>query len=390
MEWHPGSWRSFKISQQSEYPDLAKLEVIEQKLSLLPPLVLPQEILELKGLLSNVTKFDKYFVIHAGDCAEEFIRYSLASTRKYLSILTQMAEVLESNTEKKIILIGRFAGQFAKPRSNPTERRDNIVLPSYRGDMINEIDFNAVARVAKPINLLKAYYHAQTKIKYLNIIYGSNRINKIYTSHEALLLNYEQAMTRKIDDGYYNLSAHFLWIGNRTRNLNEAHVEYARGIANPIAIKIGPEITADGLLELICKVNPQNELGKLILIARIGCRLIAKLLPGLMQATTREGCKVIWICDPMHGNTIKLGNKKIRRYSDMLSEIKQFFEISQGEGIAPNGIHIEMTEQEVQECDTLHPEQTQRCDPRLNSKQSLDLIHFLCQQIKIKNARNVS
>ena len=382
MGWYPASWRGFKISQQPEYPDLEKLEIIEQRLRVLPPLVLLQEILGLRNLLAGAAKFNNYFIIHAGDCAEGFTGYDLVSTRKYLTILTQMAGTLESGTKKQTVLIGRFAGQFAKPRSEPFEKRDDVVLPSYRGDMINEIEFTAAARVAKPINLLKAYHHARRKIKYLNMICGSEKIKKIYTSHEALLLNYEQAMTRKIDDEYYNLSAHMPWIGNRTRNLDEAHIEYARGIANPIAIKIGPEITADGLLRLISKINPRNELGKMILIARIGCKFIARLLPGLMQAAKKEGRNVIWICDPMHGNTTKLGNNKIRRYDDILSEIKQFFEISRGEDIYPGGIHIEMTEQEVQECDVLCPEQTYRCDPRLNGKQSLDLIYPLLRKIK--------
>ena len=378
MKWYLESWQKFKIRQNPKYYDQSELATIEQKLCTLPPLILPQEILKLKNLLENFNTSDNYFIIHAGDCAESFAECNLHNTKKHLAILNQMSQILTDSTNKKIILIGRFAGQFAKPRSQQKETQGKIILPSYRGDMINEVAFTKEARVAKPINLLKGYNYAYQKIKYLDVIYKNTKAKKIYTSHEALLLNYEQAMTKKIEDEYYNLSAHMLWIGNRTRNPKEAHIEYIRGIANPIAIKIGPEITPKELIELIVKVNSAN----LILISRIGAKKIRNLLPQLMRLTKKEKYNIIWICDPMHGNTAKMGKLKIRKYEDIISEAKQFFEISKEEKIYPAGIHLEITEQEVEECDVLQTDKIYRCDPRLNCQQSLNFTYFLSEQIK--------
>jgi 3-deoxy-7-phosphoheptulonate synthase len=446
--WNPDSWRSLPIKQQPEYKDLKQLKAVESELSALPPLASADEARALKRELADAA-VGKAFLLQGGDCAESFAEFSEENLRRFFRVLLQMTMALMYGAGVPVVKVGRIAGQFAKPRSDSTEKKDGQELPAYRGDMVNAMEFEAEGRSPDPERLLKAYYQGAATINYLRTLarggYASlNRINRwnmefaqssaqgkrfadlvarinecigfisacglpideveqfseasFFTSHEALLLGYESSLTRidKNDGKHYAGSAHMLWIGDRTRSPDEAHVEFMRGIANPIGMKVGPSMTADGLLKLIDILNPDNEPGRLTLISRMGSGKIGELLPPLVRAVKESGKVVVWSCDPMHGNTIKSPNGyKTRKFTDILAEVRQFFAIHKAEGTHAGGVHFEMTGQDVTEClggaqaisemnlsDRYHT----HCDPRLNASQSLELAFLIAETLKKQKA----
>ncbi len=437
--WTPSSWRNFTAKQQPQYPDQKHLQEVENQLQNFPPLVSCDEIENLKKELAMVAN-GQAFLLQGGDCAESFSEFSHGNLKNFFRTIMQMTVALMYGIKKPVVKIGRVAGQYAKPRSQDSETIDNLELPSYRGDIINSIDFNEESRTANPKRLIDSYFYSSASLNYLRSLalggYGNlikvNEWNKdfahsltsrksaemvvenindflqfmnacgidfnnipqittanFFTSHEALLLNYEQSFTKISADNqeYYNTSAHFLWIGDRTRNINEAHIEYMRGIANPIGFKVGPSIKVEELVALIDILNPNNIPGKITLISRMGAEQIAKILPPLVKATKNKS--VIWICDPMHGNTIKSSNGfKTRKFDDILKEISEFFRIHREIGTYAGGVHFEMTGQDVTECLggnqkiselNLHDRYHTHCDPRLNSSQSVELAFAIAE-----------
>lgn len=445
MSWNPSSWRDFPIKQQPTYKDIKKLKEIEEELKTYPPLIFAGEARELKNRLSKVAKGEA-FLLQGGDCAESFANFNAQNIRDLFKVLLQMNMVLMYSFRKPVVKIGRIAGQYAKPRSSDYEEVNGIKLPSYRGDIVNDIDFTPEAREAKPQKLLEAYYKSAAtlnlirafarggfasldKVHQWNVDFVKNkdlgekfeelatkitdslkfmeacgidikntpqlRETTLYTSHEALLLNYEEALTRKdsFSGDWYDGSAHFLWIGDRTRDINGAHVEFFRGIKNPIGVKVGPSMKKDELLELIDKLNPENEAGRLTLIVRMGADKISELFPPLLRAVKEEGKNVIWSTDPMHGNTYKTdGGLKTRDFEKILSEVKQFFQIHKAEGTYAGGIHLEMTGSNVTECtgsvssyitpEGLKSRYHTQCDPRLNADQALELAFMIAESMK--------
>ena len=442
-EWKPDSWRSLPIKQQPKYNDKALLAKIERDLTQFPPLVTIDEIERLKAELALVCE-NKAFLLQCGDCAESFAEFSHANLKSFFRTLMQMTVSLMQGVKKPVVKVGRIAGQYAKPRSQENETVDDLTLPSYRGDIINSIDFDEEARISDPKRLIHAYFYSSASLNYLRSLalggYGNLRkINKwneefahnlnskksteevvarindnlsfieacglnsatvpqlttasFFTSHEALLLNYEQAFTKKDKDSgkFYDQSAHMLWIGDRTRNPQEAHVEFMRGISNPIAFKIGPSINKTDLLKLLDILNPNNEAGRITLISRMGAKKIEELLPPLIVAVNNAGKKVIWSCDPMHGNTIKSSSGyKTRKFDDILLEIKSFFQVHRTLGTYAGGIHFEMTGQDVTEClggnqkiddEDLKDRYHTHCDPRLNASQSVELAFLIAQEL---------
>lgn len=433
--WSPDSWRRKVAHQQPHYEDPMALANVESQLSTFPPLVFAVETRQLREKLAQVAEGNA-FLLQGGDCAETFADFSANSIRDTFKVIMQMAIVLTYAGRKPVVKVGRIAGQFAKPRSSGVEVRDGVELPSFRGDIINGPDFTTGAREVDPQRMLRAYHQSTATLNLLRAfahggladlhqvsgwnlgfvagnelceqyqqlaheirdalsfmeVLGINSNNNsvlrqtdLYTSHEALLLNYEEALTRRdsLTDDWYNCAAHMLWIGERTRQLDAAHVEYMRGINNPIGVKIGPSITAGELLALIDALNPTNEAGRLTLITRMGADVLAEKLPQLARAVTAEGRKVVWSSDPMHGNTIKASNGfKTRSFDRILTEIQQFFGVLKAEGAHPGGIHLEMTGQQVTECvggsycvseeDLARRYETQ-CDPRLNADQVLEM-----------------
>lgn len=429
--WSPGSWRQKAIRQLPTYSDVNALKHIEDKLQHAPPLVVPFEVNGLKQQLAKAA-CGEAFILQGGDCAESFSECEPTIITNKLKILLQMSTILLHGLRKPIIRIGRIAGQYAKPRSCDYEKRDNITLPSYRGDAINCADFNLHARTADPTRLLSAYtYSAQTlnylralvqhgfaslhhseqwdlefvksssqkqhyqrvlksithAIELMNTLGTSPQANltrvDFYTSHEALLLPYEQALTRQHQQQWYNLSTHFPWVGMRTAQLDSAHIEYLRGIANPIAVKIGPDMTPMWLIELIDKLNPNNEPGRLTLIHRMGATQVEKCLPPLIRAVQATGKTVLWCCDPMHGNTqITETGIKTRHVNDILQELHSSFIVHKQLNSYLGGVHFELTGDNVTEClggadqltvDDLAQQYTSLVDPRLNYQQSLEI-----------------
>ncbi len=443
-KWKKNSWRDFNISQQPTYADKKKLKLVEEKIEKLPPLVFAGEVRSLKEKLKKVA-LGEAFLLQGGDCAESFSDFSANNLRDSFKVLLQMSAVLTYATSLPVVKIGRMAGQFAKPRSDNYEIKKGIKLPSYRGDIINDIAFNEKSRTPNPNRLLDAYSQSayalnlirafasggfadlekvhnwnldfvkrSTKKKYFELANsitdalnfmkacGFNKENvpefkqvDFYTSHEALLLNYEQALTREdsINGGWYDCSAHMLWIGERTRNLDEAHVEYMRGIENPIGIKIGPKVEEDYLIDLLNTLNPNNELGRVTLITRMGSDNIYKKLPLLIKKIKTSKKNVIWSCDPMHANTFKSSTGyKTRSFDKILSEIEAFFKVHHSENSFPGGIHLEITGLDVTECiggsqkikeENLSDRYHTHCDPRLNASQGLDLAFKLSDFLKI-------
>jgi 3-deoxy-7-phosphoheptulonate synthase len=442
--WTRSSWRDKPITQQPDYPDPQGLRQVEAELDRRPPLVFANEIEDLNQALARVSQ-GRAFLLHGGDCAESFAEFDADKIIDTCKVLLQMAVVLTFAGSCPVIKVGRLAGQFAKPRSAQTETVGNLKLPSYRGDMVNALAFSPAARTPDPQRLLHAYNQSAITLnllraytkgglgglhqvhqwnlefvrgsplgeKYQNLAdrigealafmqacgidmqtHATIRETTVYTSHEALLLNYEQALTHQDPETgkWYDRSAHMLWIGDRTRQLDHAHVEFVRRLGNPIGVKIGPTLQADRLLRLIERLNPENEPGRLTLIVRLGTQQIADKLPPLIQAVQREGSAVVWSSDPMHGNTLRTSlGIKTRSFDQILSEVRQFFEIHHAEGTYPGGIHCELTGQNVTECiggaqaiteNELAQQYVTHCDPRLNAKQSLELAFLISSWLR--------
>ncbi|MDN5929107.1 MAG: 3-deoxy-7-phosphoheptulonate synthase class II [Hyphomicrobiales bacterium] len=449
QRWSPNSWRAKPIQQAPSYPDTDALFVTEKQLSSYPPLVFAGEARKLKRALANVANGEG-FVLQGGDCAESFAEHGADNIRDFFRVFLQMAVVLTFAGSQPVVKVGRIAGQFAKPRSSDNETKDGATLPSYRGDIINGIEFEEKSRVPDPqrqimayrqsaatLNLLRAFaqggyasldnvhqwmlgfvadspqaerYQAlagriSETIEFMRAVgitsetNASLRETDFYTSHEALLLGYEEAMTRvdSTSGDWYATSGHMIWIGDRTRQPDHAHVEYCRGIKNPLGLKCGPSLTADGLLQLIDLLNPENEPGRLTLIARFGADKVTEHLPKLVRAVQKEGRKVVWSCDPMHGNTITAAGFKTRPFERILKEVQTFFDVHRAEGSHPGGIHVEMTGKNVTECtggaravtaDELQDRYHTHCDPRLNADQALELA-FLVAELLNKNRSGV-
>ena len=442
--WNLTSWRNKPIAQQPNYPDPVALQQIETELRVRPPLVFANEIENLNQGLARVAE-GQAFLLQGGDCAESFAEFNATKIEDTCKVLLQMAVVLTFAGSCPVVKVGRLAGQFAKPRSTNAEIINGVELPSYRGDMVNDMTFTPSARTPDPRRLLQAYNQSAITLnllraftkgglgdlhqvhqwnlefvkesplgeKYRNLAdrigealafmeacginvhdRASIRETTVYTSHEALLLNYEEALTHQDHDTgeWYDGSAHMIWIGNRTRQLDHAHVEFVRGLRNPIGLKVGPSLEPDMLLRLIEVLNPNNAPGRLTLIIRMGANYIADKLPPLIRHVQREGYKVVWSSDPMHGNTVKTSlGVKTRFFNQILAEVRDFFEIHHAEGTYPGGIHCEMTGQNVTECiggaqaiteQGLADKYITRCDPRLNAKQSLELAFLISDFLK--------
>ena len=440
QDWKPDSWQRRVAVQQPQYEQAGELETALRSLSRLPPLVTSWEILTLKGLLAEAAD-GKRFLLQGGDCAESFSDCNSGLISNRLKVLLQMSLVLVHGLRKPILRVGRFAGQYAKPRSTDTETRDGVTLPSYRGDLINGPEFTAASRRADPARLLQGHacsamtmnfvralidggfadlHHPEywdlawvehsplageyrrmvagiaDAVRFMETLAGQpiasfSRVD-FYTSHEALLLYYEQALTRQVPRqwGWFNLATHFPWIGMRTAALDGAHVEYCRGIRNPIGLKLGPGVMPDALLRVIEALNPDDEPGRLTLIHRMGAGAIAKTLPPLLQAVRASGRRVLWCCDPMHGNTETLGSGiKTRRFANIRSELEQAFDLHAAAGTRLGGVHLELTGEDVTECMGGARDITEAglaraykstVDPRLNYEQALELAMLIVRQ----------
>ena len=443
--WTPNSWRDFPIKQQPTYTDISKLLKVEEELSSYPPLIFAQEARRLKTDLAKVCAGEA-FLLQGGDCAESFAAFDANNIKSLFKVMMQMAVTMTFSGGKPVVKVGRVAGQFAKPRSSDFETVNGIELPSYRGDIINDVEFNEKSRIPQPKRMLKAYNQSAATMNLLRAfarggmanlhnvhswnqdylknnelgakyeelatkisetlqfmescgIHPSNTAQLaqtvLYTSHEALLLNYEEALTRKdsLTNDWYNCAAHMLWIGDRTRDLDGAHIEYFRGIQNPIGCKVGPSMKEDELIKLIDALNPNNEAGRLNLIVRMGADKVADHFPNLLKKVESEGKKIVWSCDPMHGNVEKASNGyKTRHFDNILSEVKQFFQIHKAQGSIAGGIHLEMTGQDVTECtgssscnittEDLTSRYHTQCDPRLNADQALELAFMIADTLK--------
>ena len=451
-KWTPDSWRSKPVRQAPDYPDAKAVAAVEATLTRYPPLVFAGEARRLKAALADVVA-GKAFLLQGGDCAESFAEFHPNNIRDTFRVLLQMAVVLTYGAACPVVKVSRMAGQFAKPRSADTETQNGVTLPAYRGDIINGMEFTAAARTPDPQRMLQAFSQSAATLNLLRAFAQGGyadlhrvhswtqgfvsqspagaryqeladrltetldfmaacgltsettpqiRETDLFTSHEALLLPYEQSLTR-IDSttgDWYDCSAHMLWVGDRTRQLDGAHVEFIRGVKNPIGLKCGPSLPADDLLKLIDVLNPEDEAGRLVLIARMGADKVEAKLPPLVRAVKKAGRKVVWCCDPMHGNTIvsKTGYKT-RAVDQVLREVRGFFAVHEGEGSYAGGVHFEMTGQDVTECiggatplsravsetdlaDRYHT----HCDPRLNAGQALELAFMIAEELKKKRA----
>ena len=450
-KWSPESWRGKPIEQTPDYPDPAKLAAAEARLRGYPPLVFAGEARRLMEMLGEVAE-GRGFLLQGGDCAESFAEFSANNIRDTFRVLLQMAVVLTFGAALPVVKVGRMAGQFAKPRSAATETIGGVELPSYRGDNINGIEFTAAARTPDPERLVQAYNQSAATLNLLrafaqggfadlhrvhrwNLDFVADsplghryaeladrlsetldfmaacgmtaestpqiRETEFFTSHEALHLAYEQALTRvdSLTGKWYACSAHMLCIGDRTRQVDGAHVEFARGIENPIGLKCGPSMESDDLLRLIDLLNPGNVPGRLTLIARMGADKVEARLPPLLRAVKRAGAKVVWSCDPMHGNTIKSSNGyKTRPFDRVLAEVRGFFAAHQAEGSHAGGVHVEMTGQDVTECiggakavteQSLADRYHTHCDPRVNASQALELSFLIADTLKRKRRQQL-
>ncbi|MBC6717516.1 MULTISPECIES: class II 3-deoxy-7-phosphoheptulonate synthase [Aurantimonas] len=450
-DWTPSSWRNMPIEQVPDYPDPAALADTEKRLATYPPLVFAGEARKLTRSLAEVAE-GRGFLLQGGDCAESFAEHGADNIRDFFRAFLQMAVVLTFAASQPVVKVGRIAGQFAKPRSSNNETRDGKTLPSYRGDIINGIEFDEASRIPNPerqemayrqsaatLNLLRAFaqggyanldnvhqwmlgfvggspeaerYRAladriSETMNFMRAIgidaesHPSLRETDFFTSHEALLLGYEEAMTRvdSTSGDWYATSGHMIWIGDRTRQEDHAHVEFCRGIKNPIGLKCGPSMEPDALLRLIDKLNPDNKAGRLTLITRFGHEKVEAHLPKLVRAVEREGRKVVWSCDPMHGNTITLNDYKTRPFDRILSEVQTFFDVHRAEGTHAGGIHIEMTGKDVTECtggarpvlaEDLSDRYHTHCDPRLNANQALELAFLVAELVKKDHAEDAA
>lgn len=439
-DWTPAGWRERPAAQQPRYPDEAELAGVVEELRRLPPLVTSWEILTLKKQLAEAQE-GKRFVLQGGDCAESFADCESALVSNRLKVLLQMSLVLVHGLRLPVVRVGRFAGQYAKPRSADMEERDGVTLPSYRGDFINQPEFTAQARTPDPRRMVKGHarsamtmnfvralvdggfadlHHPEywdlgwvghsplsddyrrmvaavgDAVRFMETISGTalHNLNRadFYTSHEALLLPYEEALTRQVPRqwGWFNLSTHFPWIGMRTASLDGAHVEYFRGLRNPVAVKVGPSVTPEQLLRLVDVLNPSNEPGRLALIHRMGAAQVAEKLPPLLEAVRREGHRVLWICDPMHGNTESTSNGyKTRRFDNIRGELETAFDLHAAAGTRLGGAHLELTGENVTECTGGARELTDTdlarayrstVDPRLNYEQSLEIAMLIVRK----------
>lgn len=442
-EWKASCWQDFEAKQQPDWPDKTVLQTTKNSLSKLPPLVFAGEIRSLEQELTRVENSEA-FVLQGGDCAEEFSQCTAPTIRENLKVLLQMAVILTYSGQKKIVKIGRIAGQYAKPRSKSTEMVGGIEMPSYRGDMVNLSQPDLESRIAKPSNLLSGYFYSAATLNILRAFtrggfanlensykwtaefvqdspvgkkYQSltNEIQRAlvfmrtvgldpqqhrqlrevthYTSHEGLLLDYEESMVRQdsLTGLNYDCSAHLLWIGERTNQSDGAHVEFFKGVNNPLGMKVGQGMKLDDLRRSLDKLNPENKQGKIMLITRLGANIIGDTLPKLIRAVQQEGHNVVWCCDPMHGNTYQEGSYKTRDFSAIIQEIKHFFQIHTSEGSIPGGVHLELTGLDVTECvgggqkisaQELSGYYQTICDPRLNAQQSLELAFEIADLLK--------
>ena len=438
--WSPASWRERPIRQQPDYPDAAALERALDEVRALPPLVNHGEVDALRAHLAKAAKGEA-FLLQGGDCAERFADCTKISIEAKLKILLQMSLVLTWGARIPVIRVGRMAGQYAKPRSNDTETVNGVELPSYRGDNVNSIKPDTAARIADPERLVKAYHHSTATLNYARALVdggfadlhhpqhwdlgfvrseaqrkeyedmverirdaidfvestgvrgtASLKTIELFSSHEGLLLAYEEVLTEKVNDQWYNLGAHFLWIGDRTRNLGDAHLEYFRGIENPIGVKVGKQMQPQELVEIITTLEPANRPGRITLISRVGAANIRETLPPLIAAVREAGRVVTWVCDPMHGNTTLTDTGlKTRNYDLILEELAAAFEIHQEQGGHLGGVHFELTGDDVTEC-TGGPQELSEadlsrsyetyCDPRLNYAQSLELALRIAQRLQ--------
>ncbi|MDB5594956.1 MAG: aroH [Hyphomicrobiales bacterium] len=445
--WTPDSWRARPIEQAPVYPDAAALGDVERQLSGFPPLVFAGEARKLKKALAKVSAGEA-FLLQGGDCAESFAEHSADNIRDFFRVFLQMAVVMTFAAASPVVKVGRVAGQFAKPRTNPTEKIDGVELPIYRGDIVNDTEFTLQGRTPDPRRQIEAYRQSAATLNLLRAFatggYASldnahrwmlgfvkdspqsgryqevaDRLTEtlnfmraigldpethqelrqtdFYTSHEALLLGFEQALTRvdSTTGDHYATSGHMLWIGDRTRQFDHAHVEYCRGVKNPIGLKCGPSIKPDDLLRLIDMLNPTDEAGRMTLICRFGSDKIVDHLPKLIRAVEKEGRTVLWSCDPMHGNTITAGGYKTRPFDRIMSEIRTFFAIHQAEGTYAGGVHLEMTGKNVTECtggarqimdSDLHDRYHTHCDPRLNAEQAIEVAFLVAELLKAERA----
>jgi 3-deoxy-7-phosphoheptulonate synthase len=442
-EWAPDSWRNYEARQLPEYPDAAVLNEVEQELRNYPPLVFAGEARALTSDLAQVAA-GKAFLLQGGDCAESFAEFHPNNIRDTFRVILQMAVVLTYASKLPIVKLGRMAGQFAKPRSAPNEEQGGISLPSYRGDIVNDIAFTEEGRIPDPRRMIRAYSQSAATLNLLRAFAQGGYANlhqvhswtldfmgrspwaqqyqavadrigdaldfmaacgvnpetvpqlkgtQFYTSHESLLLAYEQALTRQdsLTGDWYDTSAHFIWIGDRTRFEGSAHVEYLRGVGNPIGIKCGPSLEPDSLLRMLDTLDPNRVPGRITLITRYGHDKIEKGLPPLIRAIKTEGRPVVWSCDPMHGNVVKAANGyKTRPFERILAEVRGFFAVHRAEGTHGGGIHAEMTGQNVTECtggamaltdEALADRYHTHCDPRLNAGQSIELAFLLAEML---------
>ncbi|WP_439545611.1 class II 3-deoxy-7-phosphoheptulonate synthase [Sandarakinorhabdus sp.] len=443
-KWTPASWRAAEARQLPTYPDAAALQAVESELRSYPPLVFAGEARDLTTRLADAAAGNA-FLLQGGDCAESFAEFHPNTIRDTFRVLLQMAVVMTFASKMPIVKVGRMAGQFAKPRSGDFEEINGVSLPSYRGDNVNDNEFTPEARVPNPQRMIRGYMQSAATLNLLRAFASGGYANlhqvhkwnldfaarspwadqyaqladrigealdfmaaiglspdtvpqlqatSFFTSHEALLLGYEEAMTRQdsLTGDWYDTSAHMLWIGDRTRFAGSAHVEFLRGVGNPLGLKCGPSLEPDDLLRLIDTLNPGNTPGRLTLIARFGHDKVDQHLPRLIRAVKREGRHVLWSCDPMHGNTIKAaGGLKTRPFDRILSEVKSFFAIHRAEGTHAGGIHLEMTGQDVTECtggaiaisdEGLGARYQTQCDPRLNASQSLEMAFLIAEALK--------
>ena len=442
--WTPASWRERPAAQQPEWPDEAALDRALKQLAVLPPLVFAGEARNLQADLADVAA-GRAFLLQAGDCAESFEEFSADAIRDKLKVILQMAVVLTYGSGVPVVKVGRIAGQFAKPRSSPTEDVGGVTLPSFRGHIVNDDAPTPEARVPDPQRLVAAYHQSASTLNLLRAftkggfadlsqvhvwnqqfvassnegrryeaiaseidramrfmracgidLQAENRLHQVnfYTSHEALLLGYEEALTRRdsLTGDWYDCSAHMLWIGERTRQLDGAHVHFLAGVDNPLGVKIGPTVTPDEALRLCEILNPERAPGRLTLVSRMGASKVGTGLPPIVDAVTRAGHPVVWACDPMHGNTVtSAGGRKTRHFDDVLAEIQGFFAVCRAAGVWPGGVHIELTGDDVTEClggaeeileDHLDVRYTTTCDPRLNARQSLDLAFLVAELLR--------
>ena len=445
--WTPDSWRSKPIVQMPDYPDRDALKRVEAQLATFPPLVFAGEARHLKRALAKVGAGEA-FLLQGGDCAESFAEHSANNIRDFFRVFLQMAVVLTFAGALPVVKIGRIAGQFAKPRSSPMEKQGSVELPVYRGDNINGMEFTKESRTPDPNRQIEAYRQSAATLNllrafatggYANLsnahqwmlgfvkdspqshryeelaaritealefmracgidpeVHPEMRTTDIYTSHEALLLGYEQAMTRvdSTSGDWYCTSGHMVWIGDRTRQPDHAHVEYFRGIKNPIGIKCGPSLAPEGLIRLLDILDPDREPGRITLICRFGAGKVSDHLPKLIDAVRRAARPVVWSCDPMHGNTITANGYKTRRFEQILQEVKEFFAVHTSEGTHAGGVHLEMTGQPVTECtggaraisdSDLHDRYHTHCDPRLNAEQAIELAFLIADLLKKERA----